>query len=75
MNKIQGPTGTVDAILNTTSGDQLKCQTYTVYVKIECTVSQKTRPLQLISHNSINPQRSLIIFGTEIPYSILNELR
>ena len=28
MNKIQGPTGTVDAILNTTSGDQLKCQTY-----------------------------------------------
>jgi len=47
----------------------------TVYVKVECTVSQKTRPLQLISHNSINPQRSLIIFGTEIPYSILNELR
>jgi len=33
-------------------------------------VSQKTGPLQLISHNFTNSQPSLIIFGTEIPYSV-----
>jgi len=38
-------------------------------------VSQKTGPLQLISHNFTNSQHSLTIFGTEINYSILNWLR
>jgi len=33
---------------------------------------KKTEPLQLISHNFTNSQRSLIIFGTEILYSILH---
>jgi len=31
----------------------------------------KTGPLQLIFHNFTNSQRSDIIFGVEIPYSIL----
>jgi len=35
-------------------------------------VSQKTGPLQLISHSFTNSRRSLIIFGTEVPYSILH---
>ena len=34
----------------------------------------KTGPLQLIWHNFTNSQHSLIIFGTEIPYSILHWL-
>jgi len=37
-------------------------------------VSQKTGPLQLISDDFTNSQYSLIIFGTEIPYSILHLL-
>jgi len=32
---------------------------------------KKTGPLQLISHNFTSSQLSLIIFGTERPYSIL----
>ena len=38
-------------------------------------VSKKTGPLQLISHNFTNSQHSLIIFGVKIPYSILHWLR
>jgi len=38
-------------------------------------VSQKkTGPLQLICHNFTNSQHSLIIFGTQRPYSILHSL-
>ena len=33
---------------------------------------RRTGPLKLISHDFINSQSSLIIFGTEIPYSILH---
>jgi len=36
--------------------------------RLQC-VSKITGPLQLISHNFTNSQRSLIIFGTEWPYS------
>jgi len=44
-------------------------------ITLEChTVSQKTRAIQLISNNSTNSRRSLIIFGTLRPYSILNAL-
>jgi len=32
---------------------------------------KKTRPLQLIWHNFTNSQYSLIIFGAEMPYSVL----
>jgi len=38
-------------------------------------MSKTTGPLQLISYNFINSQRLLIIFGTEIPLSILCWLR
>ena len=36
--------------------------------------SKTTGPLQLIRQNFTNSQHSLIIFGTEIPYSILHWL-
>ena len=36
-----------------------------------CWRAIKTGLLQLISHNFTNSQRVLTIFGTEIPYSIL----
>jgi len=39
------------------------------------TVCLKTGPLELIWHNFTNSQRSLSIFDTEIPYSILHWLR
>jgi len=46
-----------------------------VHIPLEHTVYlKKTGPLQLISHNFTNSQRSLIIFGTQISYSILQRL-
>jgi len=41
--------------------------------EIHC-FAKKTGPLQLIWHDFTNSQRSLSIFDTEIPYSILNSL-
>jgi len=43
--------------------------------KYSYSVSQKTRPLQLMWHNVTNSQSSLIIFGTERPYSVLRWVR
>jgi len=37
---------------------------------VQC-VSKKTGPLQLVSHHFTNSQGSLIIFGTNRPYSIV----
>jgi len=54
--------------------------TYFLATKVKLTTSlciygvslKKTGPLQLISQHFTNTQHSLIIVGTEIPYSILH---